>query len=853
MGNFIPTLLKVNETESTKIKTINANFSLLTTVLLQKEPAKLNRIGMGGGGTVGTIPKIGPTARSLEDSIITESGSTISIAGNLSLGTGELTCGSINRATGTLTLEIAGGAELSITSTRATFTQNVTINGALTMGDNIIMADNSITGIDTLTFTDVNGTIAGIENQNLLDKTAAESITGLHNFIASGVGGLTDYDLKVGDTDGTPTYGMIQMGNSVIGRTSYNVGNIDLDGTIMVRNIGGPVTSDIEFIWTESAGNTCRFALPKSAVGNATYNSRSMLLAGPAPADTDFVKVSYWQGQGIFHNLPCDTVGSGADLGVQGKIECEDIIFCDNFKESTTAARITFGHSIIIPNAGNIGSVSDTDAIQIEADGDVVLTQKLGIGATPTAGGQLDCRGTGLFGDQTSSVSSSEFLQISRNGDAIMSFRNLNAGSVNNRGYMNFRFKDNGGTERICASLRAVQTATHASQPPAELQFWTAAPGVASAERVTIDSSGYVHILANQIHDSGGLVVTFDGSQNATLAGSLTMGNHDITVNTSAFFVDASTARIGIGTAAPNNELDVYGQIQVRNSASSTVGQIFLGGDVLSDDRYIKGFGQHFFLGSSFHFIEFEGIHTATIESNAPDGATGLQLRVRTAHTSGNLIEFEEGTTPYAVFDHGGNFGVGTTTPGVNIGGGTADTTGKVLEIENTGGNANIVIDGDAALLILADRGGAANDKSMLYTVNGGLANFTSLNDDGTGRVAGIISMDMGTGAVALAGALDVAGGLQANLVTKTGAYTATASDYTIICDASSAAFTITLPAAASHTDRIYHIKKIDSSSNTVTVDGNGSEPIDDATTAVLTTQYESITIQSTGSEWWIL
>ena len=95
--------------------------------------------------------------------------------------------------------------------------------------------------------------------------------------------------------------------------------------------------------------------------------------------------------------------------------------------------------------------------------------------------------------------------------------------------------------------------------------------------------------------------------------------------------------------------------------------------------------------------------------------------------------------------------------------------------------------------------------------------------------------------------------GFIGNLVTKTSGYTATATDYTIMCNASGGSFTITLPAAASHADRIYHIKKIDSSANTVTVDGNASETIDDGLTAILTVQYESITIQSDGSEWWIL
>lgn len=94
---------------------------------------------------------------------------------------------------------------------------------------------------------------------------------------------------------------------------------------------------------------------------------------------------------------------------------------------------------------------------------------------------------------------------------------------------------------------------------------------------------------------------------------------------------------------------------------------------------------------------------------------------------------------------------------------------------------------------------------------------------------------------------------LLGNLVTKTGTYTIVANDGTIICDATSGAFTVTLPTAVSVIDKIYSIKKIDSSSNAVTVDGDGSETIDDGTTAVLNTQYECITVQSDGSEWWII
>ena len=203
-----------------------------------------------------------------------------------------------------------------------------------------------------------------------------------------GTGGQTDYDLKVGDTDGTPTYGMIQIGNSCIGRTSFKAGNIDLDGSMIYRNIAGPVTSEIEHVFVESTGDSTRFALAKAGVGNATYNSRSMLIAGPAPADTDYVKVSYWQtNNSIFDNLVCDTSGTGADLGVQNDLEVEGDIFVDSIKESTTGADITFGHDI----SGVGGTFSGT------VDAATLTANRLGITSSASVGNSTN--GTYLTDD----------------------------------------------------------------------------------------------------------------------------------------------------------------------------------------------------------------------------------------------------------------------------------------------------------------------------------------------------------------------------------------------------------------------------------------------------------------------
>lgn len=75
----------------------------------------------------------------------------------------------------------------------------------------------------------------------------------------------------------------------------------------------------------------------------------------------------------------------------------------------------------------------------------------------------------------------------------------------------------------------------------------------------------------------------------------------------------------------------------------------------------------------------------------------------------------------------------------------------------------------------------------------------------------------------------------------------------TVAVDASGGAVTITLPAAASCTGRRYDIKKVDSSANAVTIDGNSTETIDGIATKALANQYSSVTVISNGSGWWII
>lgn len=89
--------------------------------------------------------------------------------------------------------------------------------------------------------------------------------------------------------------------------------------------------------------------------------------------------------------------------------------------------------------------------------------------------------------------------------------------------------------------------------------------------------------------------------------------------------------------------------------------------------------------------------------------------------------------------------------------------------------------------------------------------------------------------------------------VTKTTTATLTDADPVVLADATSAAFTITLPTAISRAGCTYTIKKIDGTANAVTIDANGTQTIDGSLTAAIVDPYAALTVVSDGSNWFIL
>lgn len=123
------------------------------------------------------------------------------------------------------------------------------------------------------------------------------------------------------------------------------------------------------------------------------------------------------------------------------------------------------------------------------------------------------------------------------------------------------------------------------------------------------------------------------------------------------------------------------------------------------------------------------------------------------------------------------------------------------------------------------------------------------------GLLGSITTVALGSAVAGAITTITLNGGVKHTLVAKTTTYTVLISDYTVTGDATSGAFTMTLPAAASASGQVFMFKKIDSSANAVTIKGNGAETIfksgAGANTQALSSQGSAIIIQSNGTSWY--
>jgi hypothetical protein len=96
-----------------------------------------------------------------------------------------------------------------------------------------------------------------------------------------------------------------------------------------------------------------------------------------------------------------------------------------------------------------------------------------------------------------------------------------------------------------------------------------------------------------------------------------------------------------------------------------------------------------------------------------------------------------------------------------------------------------------------------------------------------------------------------VANAVKTRLSIKTSDYELSSQDYTVLCNASSASISLTLPSPSESTDKIIIIKKIDTSYNQITF--NPRVYVTDSETAISLNYPKTIKIQSNGTNWYVI
>jgi hypothetical protein len=140
------------------------------------------------------------------------------------------------------------------------------------------------------------------------------------------------------------------------------------------------------------------------------------------------------------------------------------------------------------------------------------------------------------------------------------------------------------------------------------------------------------------------------------------------------------------------------------------------------------------------------------------------------------------------------------------------------------------------ATIVLADLASSLIDQAA------GTASLRTLGTGATQALAGNTAVELTTNKNAASGYAGLDG---STLLTTAVHGTGTANSTTFLRgDRTWAASTATKPIT---------IKRINSGANNITIDPNSTETVDGATTRILTQQYESVTLVSNGSNWFVV
>ena len=298
---------------------------------------------------------------------------------------------------------------------------------------------------------------------------------------------------------------------------------------------------------------------------------------------------------------------------------------------------------------------------------------------------------------------------------------------------------------------------------------------------------------------------------------------------------------IGIGTLVRNDSNQtITGDVSLVNgtfNAGATIGGSFVANYTSGDFHYSE-------IGASgsYGYVRLAGSFTEEIFIKSFAGSNRVETTGVPLHLVGD-VQLDE------VDISGDISSVDNITAGQTVSANEVDVTGNTVDISPTGESARLVIySGDAGGNLITP----INTGADVLKLDGDFVPKTASNYDlGSASLPwSTVHSDsfIGDGSL-LTGISSIAATRKVSTTTDS---PTTADEFLFVDDdAAGADVLLNLPTVVGNAGLVYNIKKLGTTGN-VTIDPFGTEDIDNALSATLTSQYESISIVCDGAEWFI-